>query len=71
MGVVVLVRRLDSTRIQVCTPTHPQQRAKSRICGCLQRAGGMRRAFELLASMPEDFYAAGRVDAPPQRRSGL
>jgi antitoxin VapB len=36
-----------------------------------ERAGGMRRAFELLASMPEDFYAAGRVDAPPQRRSGL
>jgi antitoxin VapB len=36
-----------------------------------ERAGGMRRAFDLLATMPEDFYPEGRVDAPPQRRSGL
>ena len=36
-----------------------------------ERSGGLQRAFDLLASMPDDFYVAGRVDAPPQRRSGL
>jgi antitoxin VapB len=25
-------------------------------------------AFELLAAMPDDFYAAGREDLPPQER---
>ena len=27
-------------------------------------------AFELLASLPEDFMAEGRQDAPPQPREG-
>lgn len=36
-----------------------------------EKSRGLRRAFELLASLPEDFFAAGRVDAPPQRRRGL
>jgi antitoxin VapB len=29
---------------------------------------GLRRAFELLASLPEDVCASGRVDSPPQKR---
>lgn len=29
------------------------------------------QAFELLASLPEDFMAEGRADAPPQDRPGL
>ena len=29
------------------------------------------RAFDLLASMPDDFMAGGRRDQPPQRRRGL
>jgi antitoxin VapB len=29
------------------------------------------RAFELLATMPEDFFADGRKDDPPQEREGL
>ncbi len=29
------------------------------------------RAFEALASMPEDFMADGRKDAPPQEREDL
>jgi antitoxin VapB len=28
-------------------------------------------AFELLTSMPEDFFADGRKDAPPQEREDL
>jgi antitoxin VapB len=28
----------------------------------------LRRAFETLASMPPDFMAGGREDAPPQKR---
>jgi antitoxin VapB len=36
-----------------------------------ERPQGLRRAFELLASMPEDFCAEDRVDPPPQRRRGL
>lgn len=28
-------------------------------------------AFELLASLPDDFMAEGRNDAPPQPREGL
>jgi antitoxin VapB len=32
---------------------------------------GMERAFELLTSLPDDFYAEGRHDPPPQRRKGL
>lgn len=29
------------------------------------------QAFELLASLPDDFMAEGRDDAPPQERAGL
>jgi antitoxin VapB len=29
------------------------------------------RAYELLRSMPEDFFADGRKDDPPQEREGL
>jgi hypothetical protein len=29
------------------------------------------RAFELLASLPDDFLAEGRQDMPPQHREGL
>jgi len=32
---------------------------------------GLARAFELLADLPDDFFAEGRVDAPPQQREGL
>jgi antitoxin VapB len=28
-------------------------------------------AFKALASMPDDFFAEGRVDTPPQEREGL
>jgi antitoxin VapB len=28
-------------------------------------------AFEALASMPDDFFAEGRIDATPQEREGL
>ena len=28
-------------------------------------------AYDLLASMPDDFMAEGRQDAPPQPRAGL
>jgi antitoxin VapB len=36
-----------------------------------ESSGGMERAFELLASLPDDFYAEGRSDPPPQKRKGL
>lgn len=32
---------------------------------------GLARAFELLASLPEDFFTGGREDAPPQTRDEL
>ena len=32
---------------------------------------GMASAFHLLAGMPDDFFANGREDAPPQKRKGL
>ncbi len=31
----------------------------------------LRRAFEILASLPPDFTADGRDDCPPQERKGL
>ena len=31
----------------------------------------LREAFDLLASMPEDFFAEGREDAPPEVREAL
>lgn len=34
-------------------------------------AHGLARAFEALASLPEDFFAEGRDDPPPQSREGL
>ena len=34
-------------------------------------AKGLARAFELLASLPEDFLAEGCQDMPPQHREGL
>jgi antitoxin VapB len=37
----------------------------------LEQPRGMARAFELLASLPEDFMEDGRQDDPPQRRKGL
>jgi antitoxin VapB len=36
-----------------------------------EKSRGLGRAFELLASLPEDFFADGRVDSPPQKRRGL
>ena len=36
-----------------------------------EKSKGLSRAFELLASLPEDFMAEGRRDAPPQRREDL
>lgn len=36
-----------------------------------ERAQGLVRAFDLLASLPDDFLAEGRKDTPPQRRKGL
>lgn len=35
------------------------------------RPKGMATAFHLLADMPDDFFPAGRSDAPPQKRRGL
>jgi antitoxin VapB len=29
---------------------------------------GLKRAFDLLVDLPEDFLAEGRQDAPPQQR---
>ena len=34
-------------------------------------SGGLARAFDLLAQLPDDFLPDGRDDAPPQRREGL
>jgi len=34
-------------------------------------ARGLARAFELLASLPDDFLSEGRGDTTPQRREGL
>ena len=36
-----------------------------------EKTRGMQRAFELLASLPDDFYAEGRKDPPPHSREGL
>ena len=36
-----------------------------------EKGGGMARAFELLAQLPDDFMVDGRKDPPPQRRKGL
>jgi len=34
-------------------------------------AKGLARAFELLANLPDDFFAEGRRDTPPQHREEL
>ena len=34
-------------------------------------SGGLARAFDLLAQLPDDFLPDGRDDTPPQRRKGL
>ena len=31
----------------------------------------LRKAFDLLASMPEDYFAEGRQDPPPETREAL
>jgi antitoxin VapB len=31
----------------------------------------LRAAFDLLATMPDDFFAEGREDAPPETREAL
>ena len=36
-----------------------------------ERRRGLRRAFELLAALPDDFMAEGRGDSPPQVRAKL
>lgn len=36
-----------------------------------EKAGNMADAFALLSELPEDVFADGRRDTPPQRRKGL
>ena len=36
-----------------------------------EKGKGLGRAFEILASLPDDFLPQGRQDAPPQKRDGL
>lgn len=36
-----------------------------------EKGQGLERAFEILASLPEDVFPKRRKDAPPQRRKGL
>jgi antitoxin VapB len=36
-----------------------------------EKGRGLERAFELLCGLPDDFYAEGRHDPPPQRRKSL
>lgn len=36
-----------------------------------EKRRGLGRAFELLAALPDDFMAGGRVDRPPQVREKL
>ena len=36
-----------------------------------EKAQGMTRAFDLLAGLPDDFFADGRKDTPPQSRDDL
>ena len=31
----------------------------------------LKKAFDTLAALPEDFFAEGRQDVPPQSREGL
>jgi antitoxin VapB len=36
-----------------------------------ERPRSMRRAYEILTDLPEDFFSEGRTDTPPQRRKAL
>ncbi len=36
-----------------------------------ESAKGLARAFELLSNLPDDFFAEGRQDMPPQHREEL
>ncbi|ADC64155.1 antitoxin [Allochromatium vinosum] len=36
-----------------------------------QKPTSLRAAFDLLASMPDDFFAEGRQDVPPETRESL
>lgn len=36
-----------------------------------EKSGGLERAFEILANLPEDVLPRKRRDKPPQRRKGL
>ncbi len=36
-----------------------------------KKPGTLREAFDLLASMPEDYFAEGRQDPPPEARETL
>ena len=36
-----------------------------------ESAKGLARAFELLSNLPDDFFAEGRQDLPPQHREEL
>jgi antitoxin VapB len=36
-----------------------------------EKGKGLARAFEILASLPDDFLPGGRRDAPPQKRDGI
>lgn len=36
-----------------------------------EKRRGLGRAFELLASLPDDFMAGGREDPPSQTREGI
>lgn len=36
-----------------------------------EKSRGLERAFWLLASLPDDFFAEGRSDPPPQKRESL
>jgi antitoxin VapB len=36
-----------------------------------EKSKGLRRAYELLASLPADMFPEGRKDDPPQKRKGL
>jgi antitoxin VapB len=36
-----------------------------------EKGKGLARAFEILASLPDDFFPEGRRDTPPQERGSL
>lgn len=36
-----------------------------------EKAKGLGRAFDILAQLPDDIFAEGRHDAPPQKRDDV